>query len=147
VASGAGKPLNEQLEAFRALGELVANRKGDTTRMTSSHRMTNDCGMPAVNDTDDPVDATWPPWEFTIKCPADIPQGKGPPPCDPREPEKKRSMNGEMTRKVFSADDASEPQSWLSISPIGTGIADLQQLKPQQFPVTVKTTWHVTLGK
>ena len=128
---------------LRNLGDVVKDQKGDTTKMTASNSLESDCGLPAVNDVDDPIETTWPPWQFTIRCPATIAQKDGRIQCDPLEPGKKRTVSGTMIRTVVgSAADAAEPQSWLEISPIGTGRGDGGNI-----PITVTTKWRLTLGQ
>jgi hypothetical protein len=145
TTSSASNAPFQQWRDFAAALQKPAD--GDVTRLTSSARLESDCGLPNVNDVDDPVEATWPAWDFTIRCPNQIPSRRGSIRCDPAEPTKKGTLTGTMTRTVLAGEDAADPQSWLNISPIGTGRADSGPGAPTSIPVTVTTMWDFTLGQ
>jgi hypothetical protein len=139
-----------QGDSLADVGKPLSDDKGDTTRMTSRHRLMSDCGLPAIDQTDEPVTVSWPVWQFTVRCPREIPPDGGTIRCDPREPGKKGTMTGQMIRRVFAVDDAADPQTWLGTSsPIGTGVVDMGNVfgKQKEIPVTVTTTWSLSLGQ
>ena len=115
---------------------------GDTTKSSGSSRMENDCGIPNINDTDDPIEATWPPWDFTIRCPKQFADADGEMRCDPLEPAKTGKITGVMTRTVIGNKDGADPQSWLNVSWAGTSRGD----NGQPLPITVTTRWNVRLA-
>lgn len=113
----------------------------DKTRQKSSGRSVSDCGLPPMS-SDNSVDVTWQPWNFTIRCPATFPQdGKNTIFCNPLEPRESSIASGEMTRTIINVSRSAEPQSWLRRSPTGISRGDTGD----PLPITVKTTWFLNL--
>ncbi len=75
-----------------------------------------------------------------IRCPATFkPDAENTIDCNTNTSTKPPTLSGRMVRTVRGASDAAEPQSWLNISPIGTGRADGNG----SIEVRVETTWNL----
>lgn len=115
----------------------------EKTRTNDSGRVSSTCG-PAPGPTADMTPLEWEPWKMTIRCPANFTQdvtGGNTIDCDLYDPRNNPRLKGTMVRTIRNHEDAADPQSWLTVSPVGISRAD----DGSSIPVTVVTTWDFTL--
>jgi len=95
-------------------------------------------------NSSDTTELTWDPRHFTIRCPSNFTQdaaGGNLIDCDIFDPPRQPRLKGTMTRTIMNHEDAADPQSWLSVSPVGNSRAD----DGSSIPVVVTTTWDFVL--
>jgi len=96
--------------------------------------------MPEIHDVTTAPQLTWPSWKFTIRCPAKFtPDSNNTIDCSTYTSSTPPTLSGRMGRTVRGPGDAAERQSWLNISPIGTGRADGNG----SIDVKVETSWNL----
>lgn len=109
----------------------------ETSRSSGSGHMVNDCGIAPFSDpAEPPTELTWGSWAFTIRCPSSHAI------CQIFDPDNQR-LSGTMERVIKDHSDAADPQSRLTVSLAGISRAD----DGASLPVTVKTTWDLTLSE
>jgi hypothetical protein len=80
----------------------------------------------------------------SIRCPGNFtqnPAGGNSIDCDIFDPPRQPRLKGSMTRTILNHEDAADPQSWLSVSPVGISRSD----NGASQPVIVVTTWDFEL--
>lgn len=121
----------------------LAGPKEKTVSQDSGHQTTTCPGQP-MGPSADTTALDWDPWKTNIHCPSTFqqdPQGGNSIECDLYDPRTNPRLKGTMTRTLRSHEDAPDPASWLEVSPVGISRADTGA----QIPVTVVTTWDLTL--
>ncbi len=117
--------------------------KERTTSAETGNSTTN-CGpLPPMNSSDS-TDLEWQPRHFTIRCPSNFtqnPAGGNSIDCDLFDPPRQPRLKGTMTRTIINHEDAADPQSWLSVSPVGISRAD----DGTSIPVVITTAWDFVL--
>jgi hypothetical protein len=102
------------------------------------------CPMPETNDVHVAPELTWSPWAFTIRCPPKFtPDSKNTIDCNADTSTNPPTLSGKMVRTVIGPSDARERQSWLNLSPIGTGRGDGRG----SIEVRVETTWNLKANR
>ena len=120
--------------------EIAFTLAAEKTQATDTGTMTATCPMPETNDVHVAPELTWSPWKFTIRCPANFtPDGENTIDCDTNTSTNPPTLSGRMVRIVRGPSDAHERQSWLNLSPIGTGRPDGNG----SIAVRVETTWNL----
>jgi hypothetical protein len=116
----------------------------ERTTTAETGNSTTNCGpLPPMNSSDT-TELVWDPRHFTIRCPANFtqnPAGGNAIDCDIFDPPRQPRLKGTMTRTIINHEDAADPQSWLSVSPVGNSRAD----DGTSLPVVVTTTWDFVL--
>ena len=116
----------------------------ERTTTDESGDVVTDCGpMPPMNSRDQ-TELVWDPRHFTIRCPGNFtqnPAGGNSIDCDIFDPPRQPRLKGSMTRTILNHEDAADPQSWLSVSPVGISRSDSGASQP----VIVVTTWDFEL--
>lgn len=101
------------------------------------------CPMPLPGATADTTVLEWVPWSMNINCPGNFTQDPATGntiDCDLFDPRHPR-LKGTMKRTIKDHTDASDRQTWLSVSPVGISRSD----DGSSIPVTIVTTWDLTL--
>ena len=132
--------------AIAADGSYAIRFTGPAERTTSveSGDGVTDCGpMPPMASSDQGA-LDWDPRSFTIRCPPNFTQDAqsgNTIDCDLYDPERNPRLKGTMVRTIKDHVDAADPQSWLTVSPVGISRSDTGA----SIPVTIVTTWNFTL--
>jgi hypothetical protein len=113
----------------------------EKTQTTHQMRVSAPCPIPDLNsgpETDDEL--VWPPWHFEIHCPPNFtPDAQNTIDCDVNTSTTPPVLSGKIVRTVIGASDATERQSWLNESPVGTSRAD----DGTPISLMVETTWNL----
>jgi hypothetical protein len=136
----------ERLDITRNGGayEIAFTLAKEKTQATDTSTMTTTCPSPEIHDVNTAPELTWPSWKFTIRCPANFTRDdKNTLDCDTNTNTNPPTLSGKMVRTVKGPSDAAERQSWLNLSPIGTGRPDGNG----SIEVRVETTWNLKANR
>lgn len=115
--------------------EIRVRGPEEKTRTTSASDFETDCPLhlpPPVSEP--PIELTWDPWVYTIRCPS---PGVTCTRFDPRNP----VLKGSFVQTIVGLTDTQERKSWLNVSPVGTSRGD----DGSPLPIEVKTEWDFTV--
>ena len=124
--------------------EIAFTLDAEKTQATETGTMSATCPMPETNDVHVAPELTWSPWKFTIRCPANFTRDdENTIDCDTNTSTNPPTLSGKVVRTVRGPSDARERQSWLNLSPIGTGRGDGRG----SIEVRVETTWNLKANR
>jgi hypothetical protein len=118
----------------------------ETVQSSGSGTTETDCGFdPGPNTIDEPLDYSYEPYHFAVRCPPRVSRDAGNTfDCeifDAKDPDLK--LVGTTSRTINNHEDAADPQTWLSTSLAGFSRADTGKM----LPVIVTTTWNLNIDE